>query len=272
VAERVPSEVRGLRLQGEAWFIAGALPFIERACRERRHGAGVVEEAQVRAHFKFSPLRGRSSLRHGLRSLWPGVEVPRLQEFANLTWLRDNGFRAPRPLVAGCVRSAWGLPVFQLLFTEEVPGASTLRQLFEAGPAPLRRRALEELAREVARLHGHGFVHRDLFPRNLLVTEEGDAVRVHFLDVWRGGPRPGLRGPAYDLACLMLFGVDLFDAPEQEAFLTTYFDARNRLGQRVQQERFLRAAVRQRRALRERLLRERGRGSTLPLPSLEWTP
>src|SRR6185295_449284 len=66
------------------------------------------------------------------------------------------------------------------------------------------------------------FVHRDLFPRNLLSRSTPAGERCLFLDAWRGGARRGLRGPDHDLGCLFLDGAELFTGAEQSLFLTTY--------------------------------------------------
>ena len=272
MADGERTEAGRVEVRGEESFLTAIRPVVDLARRQGRHGAGVVEEGGVRAYFKHGPLPPRAGLRHGLRALWPGLDVPCLQEFDNLCWLRRNGFHAPRPLAAGCYRNGIGVPVHQFLYTEAVPASRTLRQVFTEGPVTWRAPALEELGAELARLHGRGFTHHDLFPRNLLVSEEDDRVLVHFLDAWRGGPLPGLRGPSYDVACLMLFGVDLFASSEQRAFLDAYFRERTRLGHRVSRAKFLRAAVRQRHALRRRFVKRRREGSVLPIPSEEWTP
>ncbi|MEW6073215.1 MAG: lipopolysaccharide kinase InaA family protein [Planctomycetota bacterium] len=269
---RARTEIGRVTLRGEEGILAAVRPLVDLAARRGTRERGVREVAGLALRIKADPLRGRASLRHAVRALWPGIEVPRLQEFANLAWLRRNGFGAPRPLAAGCYRNALGLPVYQFLFTEEVAGARTLTEVFEAGPRELRRPALEALGRDLARLHGRGFVHRDLFPRNLLVTAGGEGARIHFLDAWRGGPLPGLRGPAYDLACLMLFGTDLFAPDEEGALFRAYFGERARLGHAVRPARLLAAAARLRRGLRRRFVRRRWPGSVLPIPREDWTP
>jgi tRNA A-37 threonylcarbamoyl transferase component Bud32 len=261
-----------VQLRGEEEFLSRVRPLCDLACRRGEKERGLFEYGAWRSHFKMGPLRGKSSLRHAARSLWPGLDIPCLQEFDNLAWLRRNGFHAPRPLAAGGYRNALGLPTFQFLYTELVPDAPTLREVFESGPAELRHPALIELGLELARLHQRGFVHRDLFPRNLLVSGAGDAVQIHFLDAWRGGPPPGLRPPAFDLACLMLFGADLFESDEQLAFFESYFDEGERLGRTSRRERVLRSTARRRERLRRRFLARRIPGNPLGEPSADWSP
>jgi len=198
----------------------------EHAARGPRRLGGLA------VYFKGSPLRPRPALRHALRR-WSGLaEIPRLQEFANLSWLRAHGFLAARPLCAGvCARA--GLPRYQFLCTEFVPDAPDLAELFPRA-APARRAALlEALALDVARLHALGFVHRDLFPRNLLACATPAGERCLFLDAWRGGARRGLRGPDHDLGCLFLDGASLFTEPEQARFLTSYREESARQGRNL---------------------------------------
>ena len=258
-------------LRGEEKLLRVLRPLADVACRRRSRERGVFLLEGVRGvRYKLGPLAGKSSLRHAARALLPGLDVPALQEYDNLAWLRRNGFHAPRPLAAGCYRNAFGLPVFQFLYTERVKEARTLREVFEEDLRDLRRPALVELALETARLHERGFVHRDLFPRNLLVTGDASAPCIWFLDAWRGGPYPGLRGPTYDLACLMLFGADLFEPAEQQAFLDAYFAERERLGRPLRRDRLLRSVARQRHRLHRRFVRRRRPESVLPVPSGVW--
>jgi len=254
--------------RGEAALVAELRPELERARRDggTRHGA--CEVAGRRARFKLGPLGPRAGLRHGVRRAL-GLGLPTLREFANLGWLRDNGFDAPRPLAAGALLRN-GLPRFQFLFTEEVAGARTVRAALETGPPRERGPLIETIAREVARLHARGFVHRDLFQRNLLVTDGPGRPRIHFLDAWRGGPGLGLRGADYDLACFFLYGADLLSPAEGSRFLEEYFATREALGAATARRAFLRSATRARRRLARRELR---RGRTPPgvaPPSLDW--
>ena len=258
--------------RGEEEFLALVRPLTDLACRRREKEKGLFELAGRRAHFKMGPLATWPSVRHAARQMWPGLDIPCLQEFENLSWLRRNGFHAPLPLAAGCYRNGMGLPTYQFLYTERVEEAPTLRELCEGGDDPRRKPALVELGLELARLHQLGFVHRDLFPRNLLVAGDAPVPRIFFLDTRRGGPLPGLRGPAYDLACLFLFGAELFSDEEARAFFESYFTERARLGAKLRRDRILHATERQRERLRRGFLKRRRPGNPLGEPAEEWTP
>jgi tRNA A-37 threonylcarbamoyl transferase component Bud32 len=257
--------------RGDRELLALLRDELEEAAARGEVRQGRRELGGLRAYFKCSPLRGKARVRHALRHALLAGGLPRLREFENLAWLREHGFHAPRPLLAG-VGFRLLLPSFQFLLTEAVEPARTLRELFEGEQRELRVPALEELGRELARMHAAGFVHRDAFPRNILFDGSVAKPRIHFLDAWRGGPRPGLRGPSYDLACLMLHGAALFEPREAKCLFESYFDTRREHGAGVDPRRLLRSAARGRKALVRRFLRTRRPGSPLPVPPGHWSP
>lgn len=215
------------RVLGQRELFELARAALEGSARGARSERGPRSLGPLAVYFKGSPLRPRPALRHALRRS-AGGEIPRLQEFANLDWLRAHGFQAARPLLAG-VRTRAFLPRYQFLFTEFRP-EPTLSQWFPRAARAQRTLQLESLARDVARMHRLGFVHRDLFARNLLVGTSAPGQPCAFLDAWRGGPGRGLRGPEHDLGCLFLDGASLFEREEQSLFLTTYQEESKRLG------------------------------------------
>jgi hypothetical protein len=208
------------RLCGEAELFGLVRPALEEASARSRRLAGALALGAERAYLKASPLAPRPALRHALRRAFRLADLPRLQEFANLAWLRARGFRAARPLLAGAFTRA-GLPRYQFLVTAFESGAEPLGDLLPRLAPLARGELLAALARDLARLHALGFVHRDLFPRNLLVRPE-EALRCIFLDTWRSPPGRSLRGPEHDLGCLMVEGAGLLDGAEQRSFLDTY--------------------------------------------------
>lgn len=137
------------------------------------------------AWVKGGRLRLESAVRHGLRRLALGRPFPRLREFENLVWLREHGFLAPRPLLAGLGTSR-GRAVLQFLATEWVPDAPSLADLVRLGASSERLvSATTEVGRLLARLHAAGFEHRDAYARNFVLDASG---RPWVLDTWRGGP------------------------------------------------------------------------------------
>lgn len=228
----------------------------------------------ARVFAKASALRGSAARRHMVRRRLLGQNLPRVREYENLGWLRERVFQVPQPFGAAVL---WrdGLPRFQALVTEWVPGVVELdAALREASPRERLALAVE-LGGEVARMHALGFVHRDLFPRNLLVLPEGSRRRVVFVDAWRAAPNASLRGPAYDLACLFLEGASLWSEEEQQALLDAYVRGRAAHG-RPASASLLGRARRARRSLVRRLERDpaRLRGGPAPAPwsaDLRWT-
>ncbi|MFN0008107.1 MAG: lipopolysaccharide kinase InaA family protein [Planctomycetota bacterium] len=185
-----------------------------------RHGR-FVELAGGRAYFKLSALAGKTRVRYAFKRRFLRAPLPRLAEFANLAWLRKNDFQAPEPLAAGALWER-GLPRFQFLFTREVAGARTLASfLADETRLDLRAAVLGELARTVARMHSLRFLHHDLFPRNILVTDG-----IWFLDCWAGGLPPQARGPDYDLACLTRNTERTLSTAEIERILEVYASVR----------------------------------------------
>ena len=259
-----------LRVQGwrqEAARRAAAL-LLELA-REGKTRAEVIDFDGGRAYLKASRLRGSAAWRHALHRLH-ARPVPRVQEYQNLAWLAERHFATPAPLAAGVLVSK-GLPRFHALLTEHLPGTRTLEETLEDGRERGKADLLDELAREVARMHALGFVHHDLFARNVLVRPGGEGQlgrRLVFLDCWAGGPPTPLRarGPAYDLACLLLDVGELAGAGEAR-FLERYFHERAAQGRPAPVSATRASLARARRALRRRLVREPRRLRGRPLPS-----
>lgn len=206
-----------------------------------------VEDGPRLLFCKAGRLDGRARLRHAARGVFLRQDAPRLREFDNLGWLRAHGFGAPRALAAGVLLRA-GMPWFQFLFTEEVPDTRLLEDELDARPEQ-RAAVVQRLGHDVGRMHASGFVHRDLFPRNLLVS---DGPKLHFLDAWRGGPRRGLRGPAYDLGCFMLRGAEILGDDEMRLLFEAYGAGRAAAGRPVRLDAIVKAAGRHQRRLAAR--------------------
>jgi len=263
-----------LRAVGSLEHLDAWLPELERSALAGRRESRRCTLGEWHAFYKGSALRGKHALRHALRRALGWSDIPRLQEFENLTWLREHGFLAPRPLLAG-VFTRSGVPRFQFLCTEFVADAPTLDAwlartsrwgALAAVAQSERASVVSALARDLAQLHSLGFVHRDLFARNLLVSSAGGARRIVFLDAWRGGPRRGSRGPEHDVACFFLDGASLLEREEQALFLSTYGAERARCGRALPRG-WLGRVERCRKGVFRR--ESRRRGASVPA---EWAP
>lgn len=230
------------------------------------HGEWIELDGE-RAWFKAEPLRGRARARHALRATFLRRPFPRVAEYGNLRWLRERLFQAPRPLAAG-VASTAGLVRWQFLLTREVEGAATLRE-FLAADAEDPTAVLDELADELARMHALHFVHRDLYPRNLLVRGPDHARRIVFLDAWRGGARLQLRGPAFDLGCLFLHLPEWLSPERQQRVFERYLAQRRIQGKPAEMVPLRRALLLERGAQRARLERDPSRRRGRPRPPAE---
>lgn len=210
------------RQWGDPSLFAWAADLARRADAEGPRYGAFVEHEDAEYYFKGSCFPRHAGWRHALRSGLLRFDLPRRAEHKNLEWLRAHGFRAPRPVVSG----AWWSgprPRYQYLLTERVHDAVPLTEALAARSAAERLELVADLGRRVAALHGLGFVHRDLYPRNLLVAGEAEPEWV-FLDAWRGGARFQLRGRRWDLACFT--GDPALTDDERRRFLAGYEEAR----------------------------------------------
>jgi len=130
---------------------------------------------------------------HRLRGMFRGTFLRPSRarsEFRALSLMRQLGIQAVRPIafgerrIAHFVRSCF-------LITEAVPDAMPLSWFIKTfGDRPDSRRAMEVrreiltmLARQVRHMHDAGFVHRDLFWRNVLLRLlPDDRFEFYFLD------------------------------------------------------------------------------------------
>ena len=234
---------------------------------ERAHSGQTIGELIEfdgrRGYLKGSSLRGKAWFRHSLRRMFLGRRYPRLSEYENLLWLREHDFNAPLPLAAGVMRIQ-DRPPYQFLFTEEIANASTLFAVLAAANEIERLSILAALGVEIARLHDLGFIHRDLYPRNLLYREKGEAVFL--IDTWRGGARRQLRGPLYDHACLMLHGANWWSTAEQAAYFRAYRNASDPARSQPSVHSWLRRIARERNHLTSRFNRKSRSFVDLPTP------
>lgn len=229
-----------------------AADLAERAIADGSFGCDVVDPRGERWYFKRSALRGWPSARYAIKRRLLLRPIPCVREYRNLSWLRARSVQAPEPVAAGFL-GRFGLPRFQLLLTRAIEGARTLDEFLATAHAPERAAVLDELARETARMHALRFVHHDLWPRNVLVTGPDEPSRVWFLDCRAGGPAPQLRGPAYDLACLLLRAPETMSADEPRRFLDAYVEERAAQGRPAERRRLEHGVHRERLRLAARL-------------------
>jgi hypothetical protein len=131
------------------------------------------------------------------------------REFENLGRLRAWGLNAPAPIAYGEERRA-GCLVRSCLISEGVDGRG-LDSLIRDG-----WREFPKLADYVRRLHEHGFIHCDLFWRNILVA----GTAFHLIDAHKGGYRRG--SVAQDLATLDAPAPWFFRRTERLRFFLRY--------------------------------------------------
>lgn len=111
-------------------------------------------------------------------------------EYRAMKVMRDLGIQAVRPIAYGERRICHFLRSC-FLITEAVPDAMPLSSFIQtfgkhrgsSNAVRYRREILSSLARQVRHMHQAGFVHRDLFWRNVLIRSlPGDRFEFYFLD------------------------------------------------------------------------------------------
>jgi hypothetical protein len=251
----------------------GALARLVEAADSARVAEQPIGAAHADLWLKGDHLPGSARWRHSLRRLC-GLGAPRVREFHCLQWLRARLFRCPRPLAAAVyVRS--GVTRYQVLALQRLEHVVALDDAWPRASPDERGAWIDELAREVARMHALHFVHRDLFVRNVLVDrsappERGDPRRLLLCDAWRSGAALPRRGVAHDLACLMLDGAELLSSDEQRRFARVYASEREAQGSPIELARLLEAASRARARLIDRLQRQPERLRDRPAPRSAW--
>jgi tRNA A-37 threonylcarbamoyl transferase component Bud32 len=121
------------------------------------------------------------------------------REFANLAQIRALGLQAPEPVAWAEIRRA-GFVVRSFLITESVPEPVMpldrfIRDVLPAlppGERRCRRRELtERLADTIRHLHEQGFVHRDLYWRNIILGHGGELDAFYLIDAHASQYRSG---------------------------------------------------------------------------------
>ncbi len=142
---------------------------------------------------RYHYARWKSRLKGMFRGTFFGASRVRA-EFRALQTMRKLGIQAVRPVAYGERRSLHFLHSCYLI-TEAVPGSTSLatyaqqRAGLNHSPASfrLRRQILMVLARQIRQMHEQGFVHGDLFWRNVLIRVLGEEnCEFYFLDAGLG--------------------------------------------------------------------------------------
>ncbi len=162
----------------------------------------------------------RERLYEMLRGRWP--RSPGRREGESLRALAAAGFEVPGVLgwIEDGARSA--------VLMERIPHAEDLEQRLERSNAAERARDLERLARLVARLHGQGFYHRDLYLTHFVLREGSGALVMLDAGRVRRERKPRLRWFAKDLAALFHSRPSSVDAHAALRFLARYLELTGR--------------------------------------------
>jgi len=145
--------------------------------------------------IRLPDIRGAVFLKVFHRSSWFGTfkdlwrQSKALRSLRNGEVLAELGFNVPTAIAAGERRNHHMLTRCFLL-TLPVRGSPLpifLRERYSdggvGGHSLEKRDALNRLAQEIRRLHDLGFIHGDLVPSNILVSDaEGEGLRFFFLD------------------------------------------------------------------------------------------
>lgn len=210
------------------------------------------KEYWLKFNWKSHPFR----LKTLVQVTGPWRTPERLVEYRNLERLRAAGLLAPRPSVFAEERR-FGVMTAHLLLIERIPGAVDLQALLAGGGVPPDRlvELLWAAGDTVGRMHAAGFIHRDLFTRNLLVTGvPGRDARIWLIDCRKGTwSRWGLYREDYDLGCFDVWAATCLRTDARTAFFAAYAHA----ARPRSLERLLEATERNRRALCLRFARKR---------------
>lgn len=174
--------------------------------------------------------------RHRLRGMFRGTLFKSSRarsEYQSLRQMRQLGIQGVRPVAYGERRV--GLFVRScFIITEAVPDATALAsfiQNFGGNNSPravaIRREILTSLARQVRHMHQAGFVHRDLFWRNVLIRcLPGERFEFYFLDAsvgqWIRRSSRREESIVADLAAMGAAAPHFCSKPDQLRFLLEY--------------------------------------------------
>lgn len=113
-------------------------------------------------------------------------------EWENLNLLRSLAIPVPMLVAYGECKNLFGDKHYHgVMVTEAIPHAYDLRMIAQDHPAYFqnkawRKKIIQIIARYMAILHHHQFIHYDLLWRNILVTRDIDDPKVYFIDIPSG--------------------------------------------------------------------------------------
>lgn len=175
----------------------------------------------TRFYVKLRRIRRSTCYTRPQRWRWVGFSY-RKQEFDNLCFLCDAGVPALQPAAAAVTYRGVFLHQ-ELLATVALEGLRDLREVLGEVSEERANVLCARAGATLAQMHDLGFVHRDFFPRNLLVRETAGAPELFVLDCRKGGtnwaPR---RNFAYDLGCFDMWSGVLFPVSARHSFFATY--------------------------------------------------
>lgn len=172
-----------------------------------------------------------SSLALCLKAFCRGAVLGRSKvrrEYENLVRLRRWGLDAPQPIGYGEERRWCRCLWRSFLLSEGVNEPRALdvwiRDTLPRLPSAARRELLDRLAEHTRRLHEHGFVHHDLFWRNIILS--GDSLdHFYLIDAHKGRrwwPWAATVSRAKDLATLDAPAPGYFRRSERLRFFLRY--------------------------------------------------
>jgi len=153
---------------------------------------------------------------------------PARREAETLAALGREGLRVPRPLAWVEERAAVGHPRRagrSALVMERIEFTESLRTCVEHAPRSVRDDLSRRLGALVARLHGRGWIHRDLYLQHVVVAADGELV---LLDVARARQSDAHRRRWFvkDLAALQASTPAVVSRAERARFLARWLAAR----------------------------------------------
>jgi tRNA A-37 threonylcarbamoyl transferase component Bud32 len=182
--------------------------------------------------------------------------------------LGKAGFLVPAPLAAseevsaGAVRTSW-------IISEALEAARVFSRYIERGHAPieqerrLRRETLAQVAAAVRRMHDAGLFTSDLQETNLMLDQEGGALRIYFVDLdgFRRLPSVSWKRRRRNLVQLDRSVGRFMSRSERLRFLRTYLGGGwNGQAARKLVEHLLRERERKEREFTRKHLRRSGKG------------